>query len=211
MDIGTRGFFVTFEGGEGTGKTTQSKMLSEYLNSIGVPTIWTREIGGVEVAEEIRSIFFKYDIDVVTEYFLSTAARNEHIINKIRPSLDAGICVICDRFIDTSSVYRSVFGKYTQEEIYADHQKLFPDCWPNITLLLDMNPQISFQRVNDRNGDKSKYDNADIKMHSVIRNGFLYSAKLYPKRFKIIDAEQDLALIHKDIIEQINVTLLANA
>ena len=204
MSTNKRGLFITFEGGEGTGKTTQSKMLYEYLKSIDIPVIWTREIGGTPIGEAIREIFFKYDAAPLTELLLSNAARNEHIINVIIPNIRSGVWVICDRFIDTNSVYRSLSGDFMQEDVYFWHANMFGEIWPDMTFLLDIDASISLKRVTDRGGQKSKYDVASLDFHESIRQGFLYSAALYPNRFRVIDANQDQKIIHQQIISNID-------
>ena len=103
-----RGLFITFEGSECTGKTTQSKILYEHLRSLSIPVIWTREIGGTETAEKIRDLMLGNEMHAMTEMFLSMAARYEHVHDLIIPSLSSGITVICDRFIDSTGVYRNI-------------------------------------------------------------------------------------------------------
>ena len=106
------GLFITFEGTEGSGKTTQSKILYEHLKSQNIKTIWTREIGGVEIAEKIRDIILHNEMDIMTEFLLVLAARKEHITKLIKPSLEDGYVVICDRFIDSTLVYNE-YSKFS--------------------------------------------------------------------------------------------------
>jgi dTMP kinase len=195
-----RGLFITFEGGECTGKTTQSKILYEHLKSLSIPVIWTREIGGTETAEKIRELMLGSEMHAMTEMFLSMAARYEHVHDLIIPSLSSGITVICDRFIDSTAVYRNIDDKIKMEEVYFYHSQIFGNFWPDITFLIDVDPEISLARLEQR-GVKNRFDVKSPDFHLSVREKFLKTADMYKLRIKKIDGSKFKEIISEEILK----------
>ena len=193
--------FITFEGCDGSGKTTQANMLHDYFLSINHNSYLTREIGGTEVSEKIRGIVLFNDMNALTELMLSMAARNEHVLEVIKPKLQNSTHVISDRFVDSTAVYRSISNKpLTHQYVYDLHTQFFGDLWPNLTFLLDVPSEMSNKRASMRE-NQNKFDCLSTEKYEDIRRGFLHSAKMYPSRFHIIDGSRSPDIIHKEIIQ----------
>lgn len=182
-----RGRFITFEGGEGAGKSTQAKRLAARVERLGLTSLISREPGGTPIGEDIRSIILKdRPQDPVTELLLFAAARAEHMTSLIRPALDDGAWVICDRFMDSSRVYQGKLYNVEADLIrYLEKYTVAPD-YPDLTLILDLPPAIGLERAAVR-GTLSRYDAERIETHEVLRQGFLEIAEAEPERCVIID------------------------
>ena len=183
-----RGKFITFEGGEGAGKSTQAKRLEARLGRMGVNVLSTREPGGTPIGEDIRTIIMKdRPQDPVTELLLFAAARAEHMTSFIRPALYDKTWVICDRFLDSSRVYQGRLYSVEMDLIaHLEKYTVAPD-FPDLTLILDLPPQVGLERAAGR-GTLSRYDAERIETHEVLRQGFLEIAEAEPHRCVIIDA-----------------------
>lgn len=188
------GRFITLEGGEGAGKSTQAQRLVAYLSTKGVQAIATREVGGCEGAEDIRKLWLSKPQgywDSISEVFLIMAARREHLHKTILPALDAGVWVISDRYIDSTRAYQGIglgLGVQTIDEIYAHIAGTF---WPDLTLLLDLPVETGLQRMTDRSGKADRYEQQNISFHEKLRSAFLKLASGEPQRIKVVDAAQD--------------------
>ncbi|MCB1485385.1 MAG: dTMP kinase [Hyphomicrobiaceae bacterium] len=183
----TRGKFITFEGGEAAGKSTQAKRLAARLEGAGIGTLVTREPGGTPMGEDIRGIILKdHPQDPVTELLLFAAARAEHMTGVIRPALDEGTWVISDRFMDSTRVYQGMLYRLERELItQLEKYTVAPD-YPSLTLIIDLPPEIAMERANSR-GTLSRYDAARLETHQFLRQGFLEIAEAEPDRCVIID------------------------
>ncbi|MEQ1717764.1 MAG: dTMP kinase [Hyphomicrobium sp.] len=182
-----RGRFITFEGGEAAGKSTQAKRLAARLEGAGIPTLVTREPGGTTLGEDIRGLILKdRPQDPVTELLLFAAARAEHMTAVIRPALDEGTWVISDRFMDSSRVYQGKLYSVEPELIaHLEKYTVSPD-FPDLTLILDLPPETGLERAHAR-GTLSRYDAERIETHETLRQGFLEIAEAEPERCVIID------------------------
>ncbi|MFY9589458.1 dTMP kinase [Rickettsia endosymbiont of Halotydeus destructor] len=197
------GKFITFEGGEGCGKSTQSKMLHQYLLSKNVPVVLTREIGGTGVAEKMRDILIHEDLLPMSELLQVMAARYDHIHKKILPSLQEGYTVICDRFIDSTACYQGQYPKIGRDLVYNLHKSLMTDIMPDITFFIDVKPEIAIERIAKRDAN-NKFDIKDLDFHQNIYNGFKELAEKFPERIITIDASNfDTQIIHKMIINRL--------
>lgn len=206
-----RGKFITFEGGEATGKSTQSKRLAERLESAGIPVIVTREPGGTPVGEDVRTLIMKdRPTDPVTELLLFAAARAEHMTSVIRPALDDGTWVISDRFIDSTRVYQ---GKlYGLERAFIEQLERFivaPD-YPDLTLILDLPASAGIERAELR-GTLSRYDAERIETHEALREGFLEIAEKEPQRCVLIDGNLPVTSVETAVWQAVTAHLLAEA
>ena len=192
--------FITFEGGEGVGKTTQIKLLADYLISQGKDVVITREPGGTPIAEEIRGILLnsKAKLTPETELMLVYAARKDHVENKIIPALKQGKYVLCDRFADSSYIYQGYLQGVDNRWIDEVHSILLGDFWPELTILLDMPIDASLTRT-DARGDKNRFDNMHATLHTKIREGFKERAKANPNRIKLVNADNTAEAVFESV------------
>ena len=179
-----KGKFITFEGGEGSGKTTQSKLLVEYLLMQNIDAIWTREIGGSDIAEQIRTIILHNKMDSMTELLLVMAARYDHVNNVILPALKNGITVVCDRFIDSTLCYQGeVLGI---QKVMDLHKEIFGDLMPDVTFFIDVPVYEGLRRAGIR-GDNNKFEEASMEIHEKLRKNFNQLVDIFPNRITRVD------------------------
>jgi dTMP kinase len=196
-----RGRFITLEGGEGAGKSTQARRLARKLESTGVHAIATREPGGSQQAEAIRSVLLSgkaTDLGPLGEAVLFGAARIDHIDTLIRPALGRGTWVICDRFADSTRAYQGAAGKAPPEMIAALEEIVVGAMRPDLTLLMDLPPDIGLARAQKRAGHApaDRFEGEDMSFHEALRQAFLDIAAREPGRVRVVDAtksEQELA------------------
>ena len=196
----SKGLFITFEGGDGCGKTTQIKLLDEYLRSKGYETILTREPGSVGLGEKLREILLNYDGEVssTAESFLFLADRAQHVDCIIKPALKNGIIVLCDRHIDSTVAYQGYGRGLNLEQIYYLNKLATSGLKPDLTIVLDVDVETSQKRVGL---EKDRMESAGLEFFEKVRKGFLEIAKQEPKRVKVVDSTQSIESIHKQILE----------
>jgi dTMP kinase len=191
--------FITLEGIEGSGKTTQISRLVEFLEDRGIECVTTRQPGGTLIGKNIRSILLdpaNSALEPLAELLLYMADRAQHINELIRPALQNGKTVVCDRYFDATLVYQGFARGLSIELIGQLHQLLFDDLKPDVTLLLDLSPQVGLKRAwqqlnnGQRSGDESRFEAEAVAFHEKVRAGYLELARLEPDRFRIIDADQ---------------------
>lgn len=206
--IDGKGFFITFEGGEGSGKSTQIEKLVHFLKQSSLQVIKTREPGGCESAEILRDLIVKsqkVEWHYSTELLLILASRLEHLSKVILPSLEQNISVVCDRFSDSTYAYQGYARGMNLDFIKSLHQMLQIDIKPYRTYLLDIQPEIGLQRSKKRLIDgassEHRFEDLDLEFHYKIYKGFHELAKQEPKRFCIIDATLSPDDVH-DIIKE---------
>ena len=196
------GRFITFEGGEGAGKSTQIQLLAEYLKAEGKDVIITREPGGSEGAEAIRSLLVTGDVnrwDGVTEAMLVFSGRRDHYERTIKPALQSGVYVLCDRFADSSYAYQGYGHGVDMTVIDQLYGMACGDFRPDLTLVMDMPVSVGIQRAVDRGGDEQRFENMETDFHERVRKGFLTIAQNDTKRCVVINAEQSIQSIATDI------------
>ncbi len=202
----TNGIFITFEGGEGVGKTTQIKHLEKTLKDKGHDLVLTREPGGTPAAEEIRNLLsHKTHGETWTpeaETMLLFAARAMHIKDVIAPALAAGKTILCDRYIDSTRVYQGHIQKMDMDFIHALEKKIVGDFIPDLTFILDLEATQAMSRVNAR-GATDHYDRGDEAFYEGLRQGFLEIAAHNQDRCAIIDASQDEETISMAILKAV--------
>lgn len=194
--------FITFEGIEGSGKSTQAKKLFEYFCSKKIPTIITREPGGTKAAEEIRELLIHGAVDKLdgtSEMLLNFAARRDHVKKLIKPSLDAGKIVVSDRFFDSTIAYQGFAGGVDLTAIENVKSAAIGDFEPDITFLIDLDVELAMKRILGRDSN-NRYEKMSLEFHQSVRDGFLEIAKSNKKRIKIIDGKQSLEKIHQEIL-----------
>jgi dTMP kinase len=188
-----RGKFITFEGGEGTGKSTQAAMLAQRLESIGVPVQLTREPGGSPGAEIIRHVLLSgaaKPLGADVEAMLFAAARDDHVQCTIRPALESGKWVICDRFADSTRVYQGILGNVDQRIIKVLERVSIGDVAPDLTVILDVPVSLGTERARQRRGgaEPDRFEAESAEFHQQLRDGFLSIAAKEPDRCVVIDA-----------------------
>ncbi|MBI3440360.1 MAG: dTMP kinase [Proteobacteria bacterium] len=205
-----RGVFITLEGGEGTGKSTQIKLLQQALSAAGIETLATREPGGTNQAERIRALLLQRDsgtFDPMTEALLLFAARREHLVDKIWPALERGQWVISDRFADSSRAFQGHGMNLDMRVIEDLYRMVAGDFQPDLTLIFDLDPEIGIQRSLHRSHragtTEDRYERMGLPFHQRLRKGFLDIAKQFPQRCVIIDAAQDVQMIHRQVLRVI--------
>ena len=201
-------FFITFEGGEGTGKSTQAKMLYEYLLSNNIETVLTREPGGCKESEAIRQLLVKGSIDKwdsITEALLHNAARREHIKRVIKPSLLDNKVVICDRFIDSTMAYQGHAQQVNQKFLINLIKEVTENITPDLTFIFDMDTKKSLIRANkrDNKNKNNRYEKFNSDFHEKIRSYFL-SLVNTKKRYILINATDTIENISKIILNNLN-------
>ncbi len=201
------GIFISFEGGEGSGKTTQIKLLANWLSGVWRGKVTqTREPGGTHGAELIRELLVRGDEarwDSVTEALLMTASRRDNLCRIIRPALEDGDAVITDRFFDSTTVYQGIVGGVDPQLINELNTRSLDSVIPDITLLLDIDPEIGLSRSTRGENEETRFENKGITFHERVRAGYLDLAARNPDRFIVIDASRNEKVIHDDIIAQV--------
>jgi len=192
-----RGWFITFEGGEGTGKTTQIHKLAAHLESLGHTVLVTREPGGTPVAEAARAVLLDPSLEPLglSELFLLEAARHDLVERVIRPALARGEAVLCDRYADSSTVYQGMVRGIGGERVEELNRLATDGLDPDLTLVLDLDHKAGVTRARTRNatgdGSESRLDDEPAEFHRRIREGFLRLAVLHPNRVRVVDASGD--------------------
>ncbi|OJX13963.1 MAG: dTMP kinase [Caedibacter sp. 37-49] len=197
------GKFITLEGGEGAGKTTQAKYIKEFLQSQGKEVLLTREPGGSTGAELIRNLLVDreaYSWDALTEYLLFTAARRDHILQTIKPALEEGIWVICDRFYDSSLVYQGYVKHVALEKLETIYKFISEGIFPDLTLILNIAPEVGLKRAQKRSHHEDRFEQMGLHFHKEIQKGFLAIAESDASRCKIVEAEGEELQIKETIL-----------
>jgi len=198
LDPVAQGRFITFEGGEGAGKSTQLLQLATRLNLAGVQLVRTREPGGSDGAEAIRDLVLNGAADrwsSVTETLLMYASRRDHIERVIRPALARGHWVLCDRFADSTRAYQGAAGGADFGLITALETYVLGDTRPDLTLIFDIDPKIGLERAALRAGTEMRFESKGLEFHERLRTGFLAIAESEPDRCILIDASGKVPLV----------------
>ncbi len=197
-----RGFFITFEGTDGAGKTTQIQHLSAELRQAGYDICLTREPGGTPISEQIRDILLNPDhseMAVTTELLLYTASRAQHVSEVIKPALEAGKIVISSRFADAMVVYQGYGRGLDLERINRLNRIATDGVTPDVTVVLDLPVEIGLQRVRKRRGGLDRLEREKIEFHQRLRDGYRALAEQEPQRIKIIDAQASPKQVYTQI------------
>jgi dTMP kinase len=203
--------FITFDGGEGAGKTTHIKLLAARLEASGLALVLTREPGGSEGAEQLRSLLVEGATgrwSAEAEALLNYAARDSHLRDKIRPALAAGQSVLCDRFMDSTRAYQGYAGGCDLALIDAMERVVVGETRPDLTLIFDLDPKIGLERAKGR-GDSAedRYERKGLEFHERLRDGFLAIAKAEPERCKVIDGSLPIDKIETIIWREVSKVL----
>ncbi|MBR2922626.1 MAG: dTMP kinase [Alphaproteobacteria bacterium] len=207
------GCFITFEGGDGTGKSTQIKLLEDYLKAKGKDVITTKEPGGTEVGLEIRKLLVcgdKDKFDAVAEALLYFADRHIHLTKKIWPAMNEGKIVLSDRFADSTFAYQywGYNKRVSKETLQSLYQISVGDFKPDLTIILDIDPEIglerSFNKAKNMDVKELRFEGRELEFHHNLRKGFLEIAKEEPNRCVVLDADKSIDELHRDIVNVVN-------
>ncbi len=206
------GHFISFEGIDGSGKSTQARILADYLRDAGHDVVLTREPGGSPGAEEIRALVLQGDPDrwsAETELLLFTAARRDHLERLIEPALAEGRIVICDRFADSTRMYQGTSRGDLRGKVDVLHSLMITR-EPDLTVLIDMDPAQGLARAKGRQGVEERFEDFGTGLQEKMRAGFLDLAREFASRFRIIDGARDIDAVATDVQKTV-VTYLAAA
>jgi len=197
------GLFITFEGPDGSGKTTQIKLLREYLISRGITPVMSREPGGTPISEKIREIILdkeNIEMDAVTEALLYAASRAQHVAQVIKPALDGGKVVICDRFVDSSIAYQG-YGRKLGSNVEVINNVAVRGIIPNITFLINVAPEVGKSRISETSQDRIEAEG--LSFHDKVYRGYMKMAVAEPQRIKVIDGTKSIEEMSREIIRYV--------
>lgn len=199
-----KGLFITFEGTDGSGKSTQIKLLRSWLNEHGINALLTREPGGTVISEKIRNIILdkaNSEMSYMTEALLYAASRAQHVDQVIRPALSEGKTVISDRFVDSSIVYQG-YGRGLGESVEVINKYAMGNCVPDVTFLLKLDPSKAIERASG--GKPDRIESEKLSYHQAVYDAYLELEKKYPERIFGIDATGTIDEIHEEITDRIH-------
>jgi dTMP kinase len=202
-----KGIFITIEGPDGSGKTTILQMLAQNLVNEGYEVVATREPGGIEIAEQIRKVILDPEntaMDPRTEALLYAAARRQHLAEKVKPALEEGKIVLCDRFVDSSLAYQGYARGLGIDEVYSINQFAIENMMPEMTLYFDVAPEIGLERINKNKGrEVNRLDLEKLEFHQKVREGYMVLADRFSERIVKVDASKDLDTVYEQAEAQI--------
>lgn len=208
------GKFITFEGGEGTGKSTQCQHLARRLNNKGIHVMTTREPGGSQRAEQIRETLLAgvdERLGAFAEALLFSAARDDHMTKIIRPALRAGSWILCDRFTDSTRVYQGVGGGVSSEVLDSLEELVVGNAKPDFTIILDMPVEKALSRARAQSGKPDRYEMMDVNYHTQLRSAFLNLADEHPTRCTVVDASGTEAYVADAVWDAVRRRFAINA
>jgi len=201
------GTFITFEGPDGAGKTTIIKLVAQELNN----ALLTREPGGIDIAEQIRRVILDKEntaMDSRTEALLYAAARRQHLIEKVKPALDKGRVVLCDRFVDSSLAYQGYARGLGMDEVFTINQFAIEDFMPELTIYFDIEPEAGLKRINKNKGREiNRLDLEDLDFHKKVREGYHLLMERFPHRIVRIDASGTVDEVFKKTMQLVKAKL----
>ncbi len=209
-----KGLFITIEGPEGAGKTTIIQMLAIQLEQYGYNVVQTREPGGIDIAEQIRHVILAREntaMDPRTEALLYAAARRQHLVEKVKPALEQGAIIICDRFIDSSLAYQGFARGLGVDEVFSINQFAIEDMMPVLTLYFDIEPELGLRRINQHKGrEVNRLDLETIDFHQRVREGYLQLVERFSDRIQVVDASKPVDEVYSAALTQIKAILHVN-
>ena len=196
-----KGYFISFEGIDGSGKSTQIQRLANFLKTLDFDVITTREPGGSKGGEEIRNLLLQGNVDrwsAETEILLFTAARRDHLERIILPALEEGKIVICDRFTDSTRMYQGMRGANLRNLVDTLNEKVI-NFDPDLTIIIDINPEISLKRAKSRKTVEERFEDFGVDLQMKMRKGFIELAKEFGDRIEVVDGQQSVDKLAQDI------------
>ena len=200
----SKGIFISIEGPDGSGKSTQIENIKEYFRDRGIDYVFTREPGGTPIGERIREIILDNaceEMDYMTEAMLYAAARAQNVAQNIRPALEAGKVVICDRFVDSSIAYQG-YGRKLGEAVAIINGYAIAECVPDITFLMKLDPRIGRSRIDEASYDRLEHEK--VAFHLEVYKGYLELEKRYPDRIFGVDASKSIEEIKEAIYKKLD-------
>lgn len=194
--------FITFEGGDGTGKTTLIEKLALDLESLGYEIVKSREPGGSRISEQIRNVILDIEnteMDYMTEALLYAASRRQHLEEIIKPALNSGKIVILDRYVDSSLAYQGYARNLGIDKVYAINNYAIDGFFPDLTIYIDVDPVIGISRIKNNHRDMDRLDLEKIEFHKLVREGYLRVSEMFPERIKVVDGNRKLEEIYEEI------------
>jgi dTMP kinase len=208
------GFFITLEGIDGCGKTTQARLLVEHLRGKGLDVLHTREPGGTDIGARIRAILLDPEsrgMDPMCELLLYSADRAQHVATVIKPALAEGKIVVCDRYTDATAAYQAYARGLGQEVVEILSRIATSGCTPDLTILMDLPAGYALSRAIDRNNDtastESRFEEESVKFHERVREGYLHIAQIEPGRVKVVNAAGTVGDISVRITSEVEMAL----
>ena len=205
-----KGFFITFEGIDGSGKSTQIQKLAKFLEDNGFDIIITREPGGSVGGEEIRNLLLQGEVDrwsAETEILLFTAARRDHLERIILPALQDGKIVICDRFTDSTRMYQGMRGPKLRDLVDNLTEEVI-NCDPDLTIIIDIDPEISLRRAKSRKTAEERFEDFGVDLQKKMRKGFIDLSKEFNNRIEVVNGQQSVDDLGKEIFSLVKARLL---
>tara|TARA_Y100000992_G_scaffold232464_1_gene163464 strand:+ start:291 stop:917 length:627 start_codon:yes stop_codon:yes gene_type:complete len=199
--VKNKGYFISFEGIDGSGKSTQIQKLAEFLGALDFDIVITREPGGSVGGEEIRNLLLQGNVDrwsAETEILLFTAARRDHLERIILPALKEGKIVICDRFTDSTRMYQGMRGANLRNLVDSLNEKVI-NFDPDLTIIIDIHPEISLKRAKSRKTVEERFEDFGVDLQMKMRKGFIELAKEFGDRIEVVDGQQSVDKLAQDI------------
>lgn len=197
-----KGLFISFEGNDGSGKSSALESILKELKDMNMDVIYSREPGGSYIAEKIRDIILDKDnlgMDPITEALLYAASRREHIQKTIIPAVDSGKIVLCDRFLDSSLAYQGFARDKGMEYIYNLNQFATEGLLPDLTILVCVRPEVGLARINRSEREKDRLELEKMDFHQRVYDGYIKLSQMYPDRIKVIDGEKSREEVLKEV------------
>ena len=204
-----KGFFISFEGIDGSGKSTQIKKLARFLENLDFDVIITREPGGSVGGEEIRNLLLRGQVDrwsAETEILLFTAARRDHLERIILPAIDDGKIVLCDRFTDSTRMYQGMRGPNLRTLVDMLNAKVINHD-PDLTIIIDIDPEISLKRAKSRKTSEERFEDFGVELQMKMRQGFIELAKEFSNRIELVNGQQSVDGLAQDICSLVKAKL----
>ena len=201
----TKGLFITFEGNDGAGKTTISKLVYERMLEEGYPVIYTREPGGIKIAEQIRKVILdpeNTEMDAKTEALLYAASRRQHLVEKVLPALEQGKIVLCDRFVDSSLAYQGIGRELGMKEVFEINQFAIEGHMPDATIFLSLTAEAGLSRIESRTF-KDRLDQEAESFHQRVAKGYEQILDQFADCMHIVDASQSIEAVSKQAYEEV--------
>ena len=197
------GLFITLEGGEGAGKTTVANSVIERLSLLGIKAIYTREPGGIKIAEKIREVILDRnhtEMDGRTEALLYAAARRQHLVEKVRPAMEKGYVVLCDRFVDSSIVYQGYARGIGMDEVRKINEFAIEGFMPKLTIFFDIPPREGLKRISENKGrEVNRLDLEDLSFHELVYEGYKKQVLTDPSRIISVDATKSIKELTNEV------------
>lgn len=202
-----KGLFITFEGCEGSGKTTVIEGVVKHLEDNNIKVIKTREPGGIKISEDIRNVILDINntkMDKITEALLYAASRRQHLVEKVIPYMNEGYVVICDRFLDSSLAYQGHARGIGIDKVYNINLSATDGILPDLTILVDVRPEVGLNRISSNNREQNRLDLEKLSFHEKVYEGYKIVEERFKDRVKTVNGEQAKEDVLKDTINVIN-------